>query len=103
MIYEDETFAAVKNVGLVDSLVRGTASIAILVAEIMMPSITALTLFGLTLLVIYTGLTAFIAWDPLYAMMKRAEPRPSAQAASTIAAGRRREDQAYGDGHKKAA
>ena len=57
MAHEDEVFAEVENVGYVDSVVRGSASIAILVAVMLMPSITAITLFGLTQLAIYAGLT----------------------------------------------
>lgn len=103
MTYQDAKFSEVENVGFVDSVVRGSASIAILVAVMLLPSITALTLFGLTQLAIYAGLTAFIGWDPLYAVMKGAGTRLPAQAPATVAAYPQREEQASSGDHKKAA
>jgi len=103
MTYEDEKFGAVENVGFVDGVVRGSLSIAILVAIMLVPSITSLTLFGLTQLAIYAGLTAFIGWDPIYAMMKQAEPQRTVQPTATVASYPRREAQADSKGHKQAA
>ena len=103
MAYEDEKFSVMENVGFVDSVVRGSASIAILVAVMMMPTITSVTLFGLTQLAIYAGLTAFIGWDPLYAAMKQTGTRQPAQAPAAVASYPRREAQPLGDGHKRAA
>lgn len=103
MAHEDEVFAEVENVGYVDSVVRGSASIAILVAVMLMPSITAITLFGLTQLAIYAGLTAFIGWDPIYALIKQSESRQPIQAPAAVAGSARREAQPAVDDHKRAA
>ena len=90
MTYEDEKFAGAENVGFVDSVIRASVSIAILVAVMLVPSITSLTLFGLTQLAIY-------------AMGKRAEPGRTAEAPASLAAYPRREMQAADSGHKQAA
>lgn len=101
MIYEDAKFAEVENVGFVDAVVRGSASIAILVAVMLIPAIGSYTLFALTQLAIYAGLTAFIGWDPIYAMMKG--PASQAHAPATVSAAPRYEPQISGSDHKKAA
>ena len=103
MIYEDEKFAEVENVGFVDCIVRGSTSIVILVAVMLLPSITALTLFGLTQLAIYAGLTAFIGWDPIYALMRHAETQQPAQVRATLASYPQRDAQVSGGKHMKAA
>jgi hypothetical protein len=103
MTYEDEKFGAVENVGFADGVVRGSLSIALLVVIMLVPSITSYTLFGLTQLAIYAGLTAFIGWDPIYAMMKQAEPQQSAQPSATVASYPQREVQPDSNGHKQAA
>ena len=103
MTHEDEKFSEVENVGFVDSVVRGSASIAILVAVMLIPSITAATLFGLTQLAIYAGLTAFIGWDPIYALIKQSDSHLPAQAPATVAGYPRREALPVVDGHKRAA
>jgi hypothetical protein len=103
MTYEDEKFGAVENVGFVDGVVRGSLSIAILVEIMLVPSITSLTLFGLTQLAIYAGLTAFIGWDPIYAMMKQAEPQRAVQSAATVSSYPQRAAHADKNAHKQAA
>ena len=103
MTYEDEKFAAVENVGFVDGVVRGSLSIAILVAVMLVPAITSFTLFGLTQLAIYAGLTAFIGWDPIYAMMKQAESQRPVQPTATVSDYPRREAQPDSKSHKQAA
>jgi hypothetical protein len=104
MTHKDEKFGAVENVGFVDGVVRGSVSITILVAILLVPSISSLTLFGLTQLAIYAGLTAFIGWDPVYAMMKRSESRrPAQQPSATVASYPQRKLQADSNAHKQAA
>jgi hypothetical protein len=104
MTYEDERFAEVENVGFIDSVVRGSASIAIVVAVLLIPSISSFTLFGLTQLAIYAGLTAFIGWDPLYAVLKQSGNQvPAEVVRATAAAYPRNEEPVPGGDHKKAA
>ena len=103
MIYEDEKLGAAENVSFVDSVVRGSLSIAILVVIMLAPAITSLTLFGLTQLAIYAGLTAFIGWDPIYAVKKQAQPQRSMPPSATVASYPRREVPADSKAHKQAA
>jgi hypothetical protein len=103
MTYVDAKFTEVENVGFVDGVVRGSASIAILVAVMLIPTISSYTLFALTQLAIYAGLTAFIGWDPIYAMKKHPASQASAQAPATVAAYPRREAKSAGGGHRQAA
>jgi len=103
MTYEDPKFTEAENVGFVDGVVRGSASIAILVAVMLIPAISSYTLFALTQLAIYAGLTAFIGWDPVYAMMKRPASQVSAQAPATVAAYPQREVEPVSGGHRQAA
>ena len=75
MTYEVEKIAGVGNVGYMESVIRGSVAIAIVVALVLESSIGSYLMFGLTQLAIYAGLTAFIGWDPIYAMMKQRETR----------------------------
>ena len=104
MIYEDEKLTEVENMGFAESVVRASVSIAIVLAVLLIPSITSLTLFGLTQLAIYAGLTAFIGWDPIYAVKKQPAGRAAAEtveAAGTVYS--RNKEQASGGDRKKAA
>jgi hypothetical protein len=103
MIYEDEKYTEVENVGFVDGVARGSASIAILMAVMLIPAISSYMLFALTQLAIYAGLTAFIGWDPIYAMLKRPAIQVPAQAPASVDAVPRQEPQVSGGDHKKAA
>jgi hypothetical protein len=103
MTFEDEKPIEVENVGFIDSIVRGSISIAIVVAVMWMPSITAFTLFALTQLAIYAGLTAFIGWDPIYALIKRPVSSVPEQASATLASYTQREARHVSSDHKQAA
>ena len=69
-------FPDVENVGLIDSVFRGSLGIAILLSVLLIPTISSTQLVTLTLLVIYAGLTAFISWDPIYALLMKRKQRP---------------------------
>ncbi|MEJ2574246.1 MAG: hypothetical protein P8164_11755 [Gammaproteobacteria bacterium] len=103
MVYQASKYTEVENISFVESVGRAVASIAIVVAVMHMPSLTALTLFGFTQLAIYAGLTAFIGWDPIYAVMKLGRTRLSVQQPAKPDAHPRPEGQAAGDDRKKAA
>ena len=63
-------FTDVENVGMIDSVFRGSLSFAIILSVLLIPAISSSVMAALTLIAIYTGLTAFISWDPFYALMK---------------------------------
>jgi len=61
----------VENVGLIDGVFRGSLGIAMLLGVLLVPTISSSLLVSLTLVAIYLGLTAFLSWDPVYALAKR--------------------------------
>lgn len=103
MVYQTSKYTEVENISFVESVGRAVASIAIVVAVMHMPSLTALTLFGFTQLAIYVGLTAFMGWDPIYAVMKQGRTRLSVRQPARPDVHSRHEGQVAGDDHKKAA
>jgi len=103
MRYLDANFPEVENVGLIDGTLRGSVSIASLVAVLLIPTMPVITLIGLTLVAIYTGLTAFLSWDPFYALVKKSQPQPPTPASAPVTADRSRVGHADDAEHKKAA
>jgi hypothetical protein len=76
MSYQLKKFSDVENVGLIDSVFRSSLSIAIVVSELLIPSISSVSLVLLTFVAIYAGLTGFLSWDPVYALIKKGSQRP---------------------------
>lgn len=104
MAYQDKIFDKAENVGFVDSVIRASVAVAIVVTVMLVPEITSVTLFALTQVAIYAGLTAFIGWDPVYAIMKQtAGQLPAQSSATTPASYPKQQSPATGDDHKKAA
>ncbi|MEJ2566108.1 MAG: DUF2892 domain-containing protein [Gammaproteobacteria bacterium] len=103
MIHEDAKFTRPENVGSMESIVRGSASMALLVVAMLIPAIGSYLLFALTQVAIYLGLTAFIGWDPIYAMLKQPSSGVPAQSPATVVAQERQQSQVSGGDHKKAA
>ena len=69
MSYHTTHFSKVENIGLIDSAIRGSLGMAILLSILLIPAISSSLLVALTLVAIYAGLTAFLSWDPLYALV----------------------------------
>lgn len=103
MIHEDAKFTRPENVGYIESIVRGSASIALLVVAMMIPAIGSYLLFALTQVAIYLGLTAFMGWDPIYAMLKQSSSGMPARSSATVVAQERRQPQVSDGEHKRAA
>ena len=76
MKHEARHFSDVENVGLIDSVFRGSLGFAILLSVLLIPTISSTQLVALTLVAIYAGLTAFISWDPVYALLMKRKQRP---------------------------
>ena len=103
MTYVNAKFTQPENVGYVESVVRGSVSIALVVAAMLIPAIGSYSLFVLTQVAIYLGLTAFIGWDPIYAMLKQPASHVPAQTPETVVEPERQSPQVSGGDHKKAA
>lgn len=106
MKHQAEKSFDVENVGLIDSAFRGSLAIAVLLAVLLIPTISSTELVVLTLVAVYAGLTAFIGWDPFYAMMKgsrHSQPEQQAPATTAVAGGARQPAADDMPSHKKAA
>ena len=103
MTYVNAKFTQPENVGYVESVLRGSISIALLVAAMLIPAIGSYFLFALTQVAIYLGLTAFIGWDPIYAMLKQHSSGVPALVPVTVVTPERQQPQVSGGDHKKAA
>ena len=77
-------FFEVENVGLIDGVFRGSLGIAILLGVLLVPAISSSLLVSLTLVATYLGLTAFLSWDPLYALAKRSRHEARKGACVTV-------------------
>jgi hypothetical protein len=77
-------FFEVENVGLIDGVFRGSLSIAILLGVLLVPTISSGLLVSLTLAATYLGLSAFLSWDPLYALAKRSRSRANEGTCTTV-------------------
>jgi len=103
MTYVNEKFTQPENVGYVESVLRGSVSIALLVAVMLIPAIDSYFLFSLTVVSIYLGLTAFIGWDPIYAMLKQPSSGLPVQAPAVVVTPERQQPHVSGGDHKRAA
>jgi hypothetical protein len=103
MTYEDPKFTQPENIGFIERIVRGSLSIALLVAAMLIPAIGTYSLFALTLVAIYLGLTAFIGWHPIYAMLNQSASHVPSQPSAREVAPERQKPQVSGGDHKKAA
>ena len=103
MNYQHVNLSEIENVGLIDGAVRGSLSIAMVLAVLLIPVMPESVMAVLTLIAIYTGLTAFLGWDPFYALMKKAQPQPQTPAPATVTSRHDRAKKTDTGGHKKAA
>ena len=105
MNYQHANLSEIENVGLIDGAVRGSLSIATVLAVLLIPAMPETMMAVLTLIAIYTGLTAFLAWDPFYALMKKSQAQPQTPAPATVTGRpiRAEQKQPSTGGHKKAA
>ena len=103
MTYEKEKFFEAENIGFAERIVRGYISIAIIMAIVLIPAINAYTLFGLTQIAIYVGLTAFVGWDPVYAVLKRKITNVPVRAGSEDVSYPKHEETPIPSIHKRAA
>jgi Inner membrane protein YgaP-like, transmembrane domain len=105
MSHRVTNFSKVENVGLVDSVFRGSLGIALVLSVLLIPTISSTALVTLTLIAIYAGLTAFLSWDPFYALVKGSRrPLPEkVQAPTPVTTGSRSVEQTVNDVHHKKA
>lgn len=105
MSSQAKKFADVENVGMIDSVFRGSLSIAIILSVLLIPAISSSVMVALTLIAIYTGLTGFISWDPFYALVKGSQYQlpEKVEVSEHVSADSKLKEQAAGDYHGKKA
>ena len=101
MKYQATNVSQLENVGLIDTAIRGSLGMAIL---LFVPTISSTSLVGLTVITIYAGLNAFINRDPPYALVKGSHYQPVEKVSTPVGIKSRRMEHAFGgDQRKKAA
>ncbi len=106
MKHHPEISYDVENVGWFDSALRGSLATALVLGVLLIPSVSSTTLAVMTLIAIYAGLTAFIGWDPLYALMqgpRQVSQQQASQPVAVVPQVAKRDEQQHDDDYKKAA
>ena len=105
MSYQETELDNVENVGPFDRANRIVLGITSITVAVVFTAIPEATVASLVAIGIYTGLTAFIGWDPLYALVKAFQQRMPVQTPPALSAGvyQRREEQSSAGDYKKAA
>jgi len=102
MTYQDSKFSQVENVGSLDRVNRLIVASTLVAVTVLFTAIPVGAAAGIIALSLYTGLTAAMGWDPLYALVKAFQHKAPAQTPATVIDYARREEAAPG-GFKKAA
>jgi len=103
MTYQDTNLLKVENVGPLDRVNRMIVSLTLIVVSVVFTAISPAAVFSLTVISLYTGLTAATGWDPLFVVVKALSQRVPEQIPATVTSLHRQEDQPVGGDYKKAA
>jgi hypothetical protein len=103
MTYQEANLPNVENIGSVDRVHRIIAGVALISVAVMFTALPEAAIAGIVALGAYLGLTAFIGWDPLYAVVKAFLHPTLMPLAATVAPHQRQDQQLYADGYKQAA
>lgn len=93
----------VENVGALDRVNRLLTAMTLIAVAVLFTAIPSAAVVGIVAVAIYAGLTAFIGWDPVYAMVKAMHKQTAAHAPEPVGAVHRQEETASADSYKKAA
>jgi Inner membrane protein YgaP-like, transmembrane domain len=103
MTYQDTHFPNVNNIGPLDRINRIIVGTTLITVMVMFTAIPATAVAGVVAFGIYAGLTGFIGWDPLYALVKGFQTQAPAKSPATVTAYRRQGEQPSTGSYKKAA
>jgi len=103
MTYQDTHFPNVNNIGPLDRINRTIAGTTLITVMALFTAIPAATVASVVAFGIYAGLTGFIGWDPLYALVKVFQKQTPAQIPATVTAFQRQGEQPSTVSYKKAA
>lgn len=103
MTYQKTNLSEVENVGSLDRVNRIIVGVTLIAVAVLFTAIPSAAVVGIVALGIYAGLTAFIGWDPLYALVKAFQQKTPAQTPATVTTYRRQGEQPSTGSYKKAA
>jgi Inner membrane protein YgaP-like, transmembrane domain len=103
MTYQETHFPNVNNIGPLDRINRIIVGTTLITVMVLFTAIPAATVASVVAIGMYAGLTGFIGWDPLYALVKGVQKQAPAQTPATVSAYRRRGEQPSTGSYKKAA
>lgn len=106
MTYQSITLNHAENVGTLDRVSRLIVSMTLFTVTVLFTAIPEAAIAGLVAVGFYTGLTAFIGWDPLYALANAYRSQGSVHTApSTTSAVRPHKEpiSTFGAAYKQAA
>jgi hypothetical protein len=105
MTYQETELDSVENIGSFDRANRIVLGITAITVAVVFAEIPESAIISLVAIGMYAGLTAFIGWDPLYALVNAFQPRTPEQTPPTVSATvyQCREEQQAAGGCKKAA
>lgn len=103
MTYQAANLPNVENIGSIDRVNRIIAGMSLITVAVLFTAIPEAALAGIVAFGAYLGLTAFIGWDPVYAVVKAFQhPKPE-QAPAPVVSHPDQENQPYTGGYKKVA
>jgi hypothetical protein len=105
MTYQEIDLGNVENIGPFDRVNRIILSVTSIMVAVLFTEIPEAAIVTLAAVGMYTGLTAFIGWDPLYALagiFQRQAPTPTPKTVNVVAQQRHAEE-VPSDDYKKAA
>lgn len=103
MTYQQANLPNVENIGSIDRVNRVIAGMALISVAVLFTAIPEAAIAGIVAFGAYLGLTAFIGWDPVYAVVKAFQHPTPVQAPAAVVSHQRQEDQPDTGGYKKAA
>ena len=103
MTYQDTHFPNVNNIGPLDRINRIIVGTTLITVMVLFTAIPAATVASVVVIGMYAGLTGFIGWDPLYALVKEFQKQTPAHTPAAITAYRRHGEQPSTGSYKKAA
>ena len=103
MIYQQTDMSNVDNVGLLDRINRVIVGTTLITVTVLFTAIPPAAIAGIVALGVYAGLTGFIGWDPLYALVKGMRREAAVQTPSPSPVHRHQGEQPSTGDYKKAA
>ena len=103
MTYQAANLPNVENIVSIDRVNRIIAGMSLITVAVLFTAIPEAAIAGIVAFGAYLGLTAFIGWDPVYAVVKAFQPPKPEQAPVAVVSHQDQENHPYTGGYKQAA